>query len=187
MSGLDLAKKPLRLGECQSSSEQVKCPLQELEQILRDKNLPRAIFVAWQIQSIVWGKFDGEKLLLKDDFTPNFEDWLECRIFNEREEFHLKRSGKNFVGRYICDEIGTGNFYVDSFSQLWGKNFSETAGWITLVEPNRKFSMEIPCDVGGQKKYGLTTRNYIGSDEATGLSGYVDYRFVAIDSAWDGD
>lgn len=194
MSGLDLAKKVgLRysLNECKNSPPNpVECSLQELEETLR-KNFQdkRGVFVAWQIQSIVWGKFDGEKLLLKENLQPNFNDWLECRIFNEQEEFHLKRSGKNFVGRYIRDEAGAGKFYVDSFARLWGerdKNFS-TDGWIKLEDKPRKISMEIPCDDGNKKYYGLLTRNYIGSDDATGLSGYVDYRFVAIESAWGGD
>ena len=47
--------------------------------------------------------------------------------------------------------------------------------------------MMIPSDDKGKKFYGLTTRNYIDSDKATGLSGYVDYRFVALESAQDGD
>lgn len=47
--------------------------------------------------------------------------------------------------------------------------------------------MIIPCNVGDKKFYGLTTRNYIDSDETTGLSGFVGYRFVVIDSAWEGD
>ena len=87
----------------------------------------------------------------------------------------------------ISDAEGEGDFYVDSFARLWGENSAEADGWITLRDAPRKLSMEIPCDDGGKKFYGLTTRNYIDSDAATGLSGYVDYRFVAIESAWDGD
>ncbi len=101
------------------------------------------------------------------DLTPNFDEWLECRIFNRGAELHLKRDGNIFNGRLISDAEGD--------------------GWITLRDAPRKLSMEIPCDDGGKKFYGLTTRNYIDSDAATGLSGYVDYRFVAIESAWDGD
>ena len=127
MIGMDLARRVgLKLGRCKKFSE------------------TRGTFVAWQVQNIVWGKFDGDKLLLKDDASPNFDDWLECRVFNRREEFHIKRAGEKFVGRYVRDD-------------------------------------------GDQKFYGLMTRNHIGSDAATGLSGYVDYRFVAIESAWDGD
>lgn len=186
MTGLELAKNNLRLRACKKISAQIECSPQELEKILQEKISP-AIFVAWQIQSIVWGKFDGEKLLLKENLAPNFDDWLECRIFNRYEEIHLKRNGEIFSGRYISDAEGNEDFYVDSFARLWGENSSEADGWIKLEDKPRKLSMEIPCDDGGKKFYGLTTRNYIDSDAATGLSGYVDYRFVALESAWDGD
>ena len=187
MSGLDLAKNVgLKLGECKTFSERIECTQTELEKILREK-ISDGIFIAWQIQNIIWGKFDGEKLLLKENLPPNVDDILECRVFNRYEEIHLKRAGKNFVGRYMRDELGEGNFYVDSFARLWGECTNSADGWITLLDKPRKISMELPCDSSDKKFFGLLTRNYIASDQTTGLSGYVDYRFVAIESAWDGD
>ena len=97
MTGLDLAKNDLRLCKCQKFSEPINCSAQELESIAQEK-MSQGIFVAWQVQNIIWGKFDGEKFLLKDN-PPNFDDWLECRIFNRSEEIHLKRDGNNFSGR----------------------------------------------------------------------------------------
>ena len=182
MIGLDLAKKNLQLRECRTFSERVERSPQELEKFLGEKFF-RANFVAWQVQSVIWGKFDGEKFL----HAENLDDWLECRIFDESAELHLKRDGKIFSGRYIRDEEGDGDFYVDSFARLWGEYSSAADGMITLRDAQRKLSMTIPCDDDGKKFYGLKTRNYIGSDDDTGLSGYVDYRFVAIESAWDGD
>ena len=180
MNGIELAENVgLELRECKTFSEQLDVSWAELEKILRDK-LFQGIFVAWQIQSVIWGKFVGEKCLLKDNLAPNVEDWLECRIFNEREEFHLKRDGKIWRGRYVRDEAGNDIAYIDSFARLWGECVNFADGWITLVDAPRKISMELPCAGGGKKFYGLTTRNYIGSNETTGLSGYVDYRFVAI-------
>ena len=183
MGGLDLAKKVgLKLGECKTYSEKFQCKSSDIEKFLRNK-ISHGTFVAWQIQNIIWDNFDAE------NFSANVDDWLECRIFNRDEEIHIKRTGENFVGRYICDELGSGNFYVDSFARLWGErdeNFSAD-GWIKLQDKPRKISMKIPCDDNDKKFYGLLTRNYIDSDDDTGLSGYVDYRFVAIESAWDGD
>ena len=188
MSGLELARKVgLKLAECNVFSEPIECLATQLEKILRGK-MPDGIVVAWQVQSVIWGKFDGEKILLKDNSAPNVDDWLECRIFNRNEEIHLKRSGNDFVGRFIRDTTGTGTFYVDSFARLWGKYTTSTNDWITLSDKPRKISMTLPHTDDAKNFYGLLTRNYIGSDEATGLSGYVDYRFVAIESAdWEGD
>ena len=185
MSGLDLAKNSLQLGECKKFFERLEFSATELEKFLREK-FSDGIFVVWQIQSVVWGKFVDKNFSLPNNLPPNFDDWLECRFFNAHEEIHLKRSGKNFVGRYIRDDDGTGDFYVDSFARLWGENVSSADGWLTLLDAPRKISMIIPC-AGDKKFYGLTTRNYVDGDDATGLSGYVDYRFVALDSAWDGD
>lgn len=191
MSGLDLAKENLQLREGKKFFEPIDCTATELEQILRGK-ISNGIFVAWQVQSVVWGKFDGERLLLKENTAPNVDDWLECRIFNKNAEIHLKRAGNRFVGRFVREEAGTGTFYVDSFSRLWGERTAATDGWITLTDAPRKISMTLPCADGDKNFYGLLTRNYIGSDvdrkDATGLSGYVDCRFVAIEPAdWDGD
>ena len=184
MSGLNLAKENLKLGECKSDSERVEWSARELQEKLREK-ISDGLFVAWQIQSVVWGKFDGEKFFSTEAF--DVDDWLECRIFNANEEIHLRRFGDKFIGRYVHDDLnGAGNFYVDSFARLWGEEISSENGWTKLEDASRKISMTIPA-IGGEKLYGLTTRNYIDDDDETGLSGYVDYRFVAIESAWDGD
>lgn len=188
MSGLKLAKKiGFQLCECKNILERVTCEisLSDIEKILAQnfKN-PRAVFVAWQIQNIVWGNYDGKKLSARSEITP--EHWLECRIFNAAEELHLKRLENKFSGRYISETDGAGNFYVDSFSRFWGENTGAADGFIKLLDRQRKLYMEIPCENKNAAWYGLLTRNYISSDENTGLSGYSDYRFVAIEPAEEG-
>ena len=189
MSGLNVAEKVgLQLHEGSVKFERVtcSCSLNEVENILRDKfKSPRAVFAAWQVQSIIWGTYD-RKLSLRGNVTPLPENWLECRIFNETAELHLKRVNENFVGRYVKDSDGNGNFYVDSFARFWGEKISAAEGYVNLLDRNRKLYMEIPCAENNFKWYGLLTRNYIESDEHTGLSGYSDYRFVAIEPAEEG-
>ena len=187
MNGLKSAEKTgLQLSECEIIFERVTCEntLSDVEKILHDKfKNSRAVFVAWQVQSIVWGKYENGKLLLRGGVEPATENWLECRIFNDDEELHLKFDGKNFVGRYVADTEGVGKFYTDSFSRFWGEKISSADGYINLLDRSRKLYMEIPCAENNFKWYGLLTRNYIDSDETTGLSGYTDYRFVAIEPA----
>ena len=155
--------------------------LQAVEEILREKIETPAKFIAWQVQNIIWGTYDGG-LLLRDKKSPEPENWLECRVFNAEQEVHFKRVGNKLNWRYIKDISGAGNFYVESFSRLWGEKISAADGYINLLDRQRKLYMEIPCAETTAKWYGLLTRNYIESDD-TGLSGYADYRFVAIEPA----
>lgn len=184
MSGLDLARQiglELRTGK-NICEQPVTCEFDGVEKILREKfGGDSATLVAWQIQNIVWGKFDGEKISSRGELTPEY--WLECRIFNADAELHLKRVGNILRGRFIEDGTGEDNFYVDSFARLWGENFGAADGYVKLLDSRRKLYMEFPCENSGAKRYGLLTRNYIGSDKDTGLSGYVDYRFVSIEPA----
>lgn len=187
MNGLQLAKNiGLEICQCSAEIENVTCEisLNGVETLLQKFENQRANFVAWQIQNIIWGKFDGEKLFSTAEIEPQY--WLECRIFNEIAELHLKRIENKFVGRYVKDTKGAGNFYVDSFSRFWGENSGAADGFIKLLDKQRKLFMEIPCDKNNAKWYGLLTRNYISSGEETGLSGYIDYRFVAIEPAEEG-
>ena len=188
MNGLNLAMESgLKICECAIVSDTVTCEisLDDVEELIENKfENSNAIFVAWQIQNIIWGKFDGEKLFSTAEVTPQF--WLECRIFNETAELHLKRVYGDFCGRYIKDTKGGERYFVDSFSRLWGENKSVSDGFIKLLDKQRKLCMEIPCEDKNSKWYGLLTRNYISSDEKTGLSGYSDYRFVTIEPAEEG-
>lgn len=188
MSGLEIAKKVgLEFCPCEIVSETAICEisLDNIQEYLQQKfENPRAVFVAWQIQNIVWGTFDGKKLSARSDITPQF--WLECRIFNADEELHLKRIDNELRGRYITETKGDKNFYADSFSRFWGENFGAADGFIKLLDKQRKLFMEIPCENKNAKWYGLLTRNYISSHETTGLCGYTDYRFVSIEPAEEG-
>ena len=117
MSGLEIAKKVgLKICPCKIDSETAICEisLDNIQEYLQQKfKNTRAVFVAWQIQNIVWGKFDGEKLSARSEITPQF--WLECRIFNETEELHLKRIDNELRGRYITEiERGEIGFYFCS-------------------------------------------------------------------------
>ena len=190
MRGLQLAKfVGLQLKECNSIKEKINCNclIQDIEDIFKDKLQSPSVIIVWQIQNIICGKYENGQMTFSNENEVNPTHWLECRIFNQNEEIHLKRRGDRLRGRYICDEIGQGTFYTDSFSRLWGEESGNTDGYIHLLDRERKLYMEVPCDEVGAKWYGLLTRNYIDSDVETGLSGYVDYRFIAIEPAKDGE
>lgn len=185
LSGLEIAKEVgLKIDECKKIFEPVSCEnsLQSVEKILSEKFLQSdGIFVAWQIQSVIFGKFENGKIKLKNG-SPEIENWEECRIFNEVEELHLKNFAGEFRGRYVREEEGTGDYFADSFSRFWGEYYGRENNFVKLVDSERKLCLEIPTEIDA-KYYGLLTRNYIGFDEETGLGGYVDYRFVKIGGA----
>ena len=156
-----------------------------IERLIQSKAIEDGAAVIWQVHRIDWCKLVGGRLVSSTELTP--EHWLEFRIFNRDEEIHAKRFGNEFVGRYACDELGEGTYFADSFSRFWGERVDSSDGFVKLLDRKRKLCMEIPCEIDGAAWYGLLTRNYIDSDPATGLSGYVDYRFVSIEPAKEGD
>lgn len=186
---LALAKQHLELKSCASRVQAIaprSLGKEELEALLRDVMAADATLVIWQMQGIVWGKWQDGALSLApgEEIAPEF--WQELRVFNEAEELHLLRGAGGFAGRYRRDEGETGpDAYIDSFSRFWGERKSAGNGYVALVDSARKLRLVVPAE-GGARWYGLATRNYVGSDEETGLSGYIDYRFVHIASAEEG-
>ena len=146
--------------------------------------------VLWQMQRIVWGTWDGRAFRFATDDVAA-EDLLELRIFNRTEELHLRRADDALLGRYVQDveesEIGVGEAgdYIDSFSRLWGKKADAGDGYVLPGDEDRKGAMRVPYagDAAKADWYSLMTRNYIASDAETGLAGYCDDRFVAIEPA----
>lgn len=188
MTGLQSAKKiGLTLEQCHSMVEPIACDAspQSIKNLIgkifggRD-----ALMIIWQIHKITWCKIIGGRLVSTEALNPI--NWLELRAFNRDEEIHLKRAGDIFKGRHVLDELGDGTYFADSFSRLWGEAVDSTDGFVRLLDSRRKLEMTIPIEPRGVKWYGLLTRNYIASDPSTGLSGYADYRFVAIEPAEEG-
>lgn len=177
----------LKLEKCLSRVEPFSCDIatqDDLENLLREKMNGNAIIVLWRMQGIVWGKWQNGQLSFAEKKEPQLEYLEELRVFNDMEEIHLQRFGDGYCGRYRKDEnIQDGpDEYMDSFSRFWGKRENISDGYATLVDSSRKMRMVVPVEENAQW-YGLQTRNYVGNDDNTGLSGYIDYRFVHIASA----
>ena len=180
------AIQPLKyyFGKFEYKSISIKSDFETLEQKVQNLIHSNSIVVVWQIHNIVWGRYQNNKLELFDG-AINTDFYQEIRVFNEIEELHLIKIDNEFNGRYIKDGIGQEVRYVDSFSRFWGEKYIIKDGFIELRDIGRKISLKIPFDekFSDAKYLGLTTRNYIGIDENTGLSGYIDYRFLSISSA----
>ena len=178
--------KDLKLEKCLSRVEPLSCDIakqDDLENLLREKMKGDAIVVLWLMQGIVWGKWQNGHLDFPDPKKAQLDYLDELRVFNDMEEIHLQRFEEGYCGRYRMDEnVQDGpDEYMDSFSRFWGEKDIISDGYATLVDSSRKMRMVVPVEEVAQR-YGLQTRNYVGSDDNTGLSGYIDYRFVHIAS-----
>lgn len=146
--------------------------------------------IIWSYAEVKWGKWDGAKALLSQG-EANPKDILEIRVFNREEELRLVNENGSFTGRHIADGTGQACCYVDSFARLWGERDMQAdipEGYVRLADHERKLEMDVPFEGRAEnvKYLGLETRNYVVSDKETGLSGYGDYRYVAIEPAQGG-
>ncbi len=191
---LATAKEELKLQYCVGACRKIPpCSLENggAETVLKEHMTADALVVIWQTHRIVWGRWQGGTLTLAphEETTPEY--WQEIRAFNATEELRLRRDGDLFSGRYRKDEQDGSKegptAYIDSFSRFWGKKEGDAENaYVTLIDHQRKLRLTIPVDDEGARWYGLETRNYVGSDEKTGLSGYIDYRFLGIFGAEEG-
>lgn len=139
-----------------------------------------ALIVAWQINRIVWGRVENGKIIFADVDSWNVAQCQEMRIFNDSKELYLMKSGDKLTGRLRIDGSGEDTAYVDSVAPIWGKAAGSDGEFTELRDEARKLYITIPADVAKDKRCGLVTRSYVVSDEASGLSGYGDYRYLAL-------
>ena len=197
--GMDLAKEQLKVTECPllSAFTRIESQMFNVDELgniikswLKKYMHNKGSIVIWTYAEITWGIWNGEEICTSGDCV-NFKDILELRAFNEQEELHLVREDNVLEGRYVEDGIGSNTYYVDSFARLFGERDMQAdipQGFVRLSDPKRKLEMDVVCDedLVGVQYLGLETRNYVGADEKTGLSGYVDYRFIAVRPAQGG-
>ena len=104
----------------------------------------------------------------------------EVRIFDENKELHLMKDGKMLVGRLVVDGMGENVSYVDSIAPMWGYATESEKGFTRLQDEPRKLELTVPANIVKEKRCGLVTRNYVVSDDESGLSGYGDYRYLGL-------
>ncbi|WP_301860830.1 CRISPR-associated protein Csx19 [uncultured Megasphaera sp.] len=141
------------------------------------------LVIVWQYHRVIWGRWTKGGLTFSDGADLDEGLILEVRLFNDREELHLRRSGTAYTGRYICDGEGTSGDFVDTSARLWGELQSFHDGYAVLKDTQRFITLTIPA-AQQAPYYVLTTRNYITIHE-NGQAGYGDYRFLAV-TPWKG-
>ena len=184
---IQLAMEPLKIKSGQQCREEVRLSLtgKDLMDFLQQHNVAEAMAVFWQINKIVWAKWNGSQFILPGDgnLQPNL--WQELRVFNNDVELKLRACEGALKGRFLDerDNDGAPCEYVDSLSRLWGKTVAAEGDWLMLEDKSRKLKMQIPAVAEKAQFYGLVTRNYIGVNQNTAQAGYADYRYVKICAA----
>lgn len=179
----DYNKLVIKKDLIQDYRRNIKCKLELdcLEKEISRQIGNKAVGVIWLMHCIVWVKFEDGHFKFDDDYSDVIY-WQELRVFNDDGEVQLVKDGDTMRGRCVLDKEGTVDWkegYVDSIAPMWGSKNGYKDGFVYLEDKKRKINMKIPCD-DGYSRYGLVTRSYIMTDGESGLSGYVDYRYLAI-------
>lgn len=175
-------KKKLQLVTGQSKLESVKIEanLEAVTEKIKENFGKKAIIVTWQFNCVKWGQYQAGEILFSDNEEWNINLCHEVRIFDEGKELHLMKDGKMLVGRLVVDGIGKNVSYVDSIAPMWGYATESEKGFTRLQDEPRKLEMTVPANIVKGKRCGLVTRNYVVSDDESGLSGYGDYRYLGL-------
>jgi CRISPR-associated protein (TIGR03984 family) len=148
---------------------------------IQEKMNSNGIFVAWQINKIIWGKFENNKFITPAEFELSESLIKDIRVFNQDKEIFISKKYNSYGYRIFEDNNSDNEMeYVVSKARLWGQQTKKYEnGFVELLDQKRKIKMVIPVDIDSDY-YELKTFNYIDYDELTKQAGYVDNRFVAI-------
>lgn len=131
-------------------------------------HLAQGYVILWQYHAIFTGVIEsGGVRWLNDDQPVQSDDHLvRLRAFNERQEYHFWRNGKQIKGRLRTDAEGNSIDTIDTRMKLRS----------IVGKPLRKATPDLVSD-----ELAVITRNYIGYDETTKQASYMDSRFLNLE------
>ncbi|KAA5805720.1 type III-D CRISPR-associated protein Csx19 [Thermoanaerobacterium thermosaccharolyticum] len=149
--------------------------------------------VCWLDYAVLFGIIQNGKVKFYDNELPDFKKYLQkLRVFNEKKEIHIWRSGNKFRFRSREDEDsdgeGTKIEYIDAQQIMYGNKFEVNDAFIEVYE-DRGIRYIVPKEFIGnnsieelnknENRLVLHTRNYIDYNEI-GQASFVDSRFLKI-------
>lgn len=187
--GVPFMKPPYEIKNIKSS----KIPAQgeidiikasEIADLIR-KHFKKAKAVCWLHYSLKFANVDEAGVLKMDsEDLKNFDKHLvRLRVFDQKGELHIWRSGNILKYRIRIDSEGAGTDYIDSNLILNGTKVEVTDEGIKITE-ERGIKMILPFFeqkqvLNTEKRLKLHTRNYIDYNDI-GQAGYIDCRFMDI-------
>lgn len=141
------------------------------------------IVIAFLVNEVRLGRYEGGAFSFHDDFTIDERFIVEVRLFNKNQEIYARKIGNKYYVRVLTDgKDGDLVEVVDTKSNLFGdrdENADLPKGYARVIEDGRKIKMIVPVDELG-KHYALMTRSYISFDSETGQAGFGYSRYLGI-------
>ena len=173
--------------EKKSSIEKIELQQGVHERVLMEFST-RATLVAYFVHEVLIGVVENNAI----DFQPQQEfdeTYLTMlRVFDEKKELFLRKTGNTFTGRIRIDDQGEPCEYIEADQILLGTSSEVKDGYTFLKEDNffRKgltlpgefpFSQANTNSPKPIERLAIKTINYIGYNEAFQAE-YIDSRFV---------
>ncbi|WP_029689279.1 CRISPR-associated protein Csx19 [Thermoanaerobacter sp. A7A] len=161
--------------------------------IQKIKEVDKGYIVCWLDYAVLFGIIQSGEIKFYNNELPDFNKYLQkLRVFNEKKELYIWRSGNKFKFRYredgVSDEDGEIVEYINADQVMYGSKFEVKDEFIEVSE-KRGIRYIVPKEFIGnssiedlnknEKRLVLHTRNYIGYNEI-GQAGFVDSRFLKI-------
>jgi CRISPR-associated protein (TIGR03984 family) len=161
--------------------------------IQKIKEVDKGYIVCWLDYAVLFGIIQSGEIKFYNNELPDFNKYLQkLRVFNEKKELYIWRSGNKFKFRYREDLDSNKNGemveYIDADQVMYGSKFEIKDEFIEVSE-KRGIRYIVPKEFIGnssiedlnknEKRLVLHTRNYIGYNEI-GQAGFVDSRFLKI-------
>ena len=161
--------------------------------IQKIKEVDKGYIVCWLDYAVLFGIIQSGEIKFYNNELPDFNKYLQkLRVFNEKKELYIWRSGNKFKFRYredgVSDEDGEIVEYIDADQVMYGSKFEVKDEFIEVSE-KRGIRYIVPKEFIGnssiedlnknEKRLVLHTRNYIGYNEI-GQAGFADSRFLKI-------
>jgi len=157
------------------------------------EKIKNGYIVCWLDYAVLFGTVQNDEIKFYNSKLPDFNKYLQkLRIFNEKEEIYIWRSGDKFKFRYredgVSEKDGKEIEYIDAKQVMRGSKFEDEGNFIEVSEkrgtryivPKEFIGNNLIDDINNNKKrLILHTRNYIGYNEI-GQAGFIDSRFLNI-------
>jgi CRISPR-associated protein (TIGR03984 family) len=193
------------MSETRKLAEDVTLPTQDadmMEWLRGQMNEKRKWLLAHADDGVIWGRWDGDKIITSHDVAPDLSPPLrlvtlrQASLFGEDDELRLWRDERGFLARRIGDENGADVIRFDETQVLWGDAImplNDPRGFTHVREKKRQGGMDhvVPIDVSQDdlenRRLKLRVRHFVTYDQDTGEAHIALSRLISIEILQEGE